>query len=407
MDDLAEKWIWPLDEILERDLYFYLPQVEAYLPDCRVVVSGNGEMIMLGGYSYLGLNGHPQIDAAAQVAIETYGTGTHGVRLLAGTLDLHERLEARIAAFKQTESAATFSSGYFANVATIACLIGPRDTVFSDRLNHASIVDGCQLSHATHVRFRHNDMEDLERGLEAHQGRGRQLVVVDAVFSMDGDIANLPEISRLCRQYDACLMVDEAHSIGVLGATGHGIEEHFGLPPEAIDIKMGTLSKAIPSVGGYIAGSRRLCHYIKHHARGFFYSAALPPPAAAAAIAALDVIEAEPERVRRLQENARYFKGRLREVGFTPSASETAILPILCGDNDSAWRLSRHSQKRGIFVQAIPHPVVPKGLARLRAAVCSLHREEDLDFCANTLRDGAEEIGGILSYRPAAAAVCA
>src|SRR5688572_7110682 len=234
---------WPVKEARAADLYFYLEAIEAYLPGNRVQVRGHGELLMLGGYSYLGLNGHPAIIAAAVDALHRYGTGSHGVRLLAGTLGIHRDLEAKIAEFKGTEAAATFSSGYFANVSTIACLVGRHDTVICDKLNHASIVDGCELSKAKFVRFRHNDMEHLEACLSDPAHPGKRLVVVDAVFSMNGDVINLPEVSRLCRRYGAMLMVDEAHSIGVLGNTGRGIEEHFGLPADAVDIKMGTLSK--------------------------------------------------------------------------------------------------------------------------------------------------------------------
>lgn len=388
---------WPIDRLRDQDLYFYLERIEAYLPGNRVRVAGHGEMLLLGGYSYLGLNGHPAIVAAAKAAIDRYGTGTHGVRMLAGTLDLHEELEAEVARFKGCESAATFSSGFFANLSTIACLVGRHDTVICDKLDHASIVDGCRLSGSKLVRFAHNDMTGLEECLRDSSHPGKRLVIVDAVFSMDGDIVNLPEVSRLCRKYGASLMVDEAHSVGVLGATGHGIEEHFGLSADSVDIKMGTFSKAIPSVGGYIAGSRALCDYLHHQARGFVYSAALPPASAAAALAAIRVIEREPERVAKLQQNAAYFAGRLREAGFRFLESRTPIFPILCGDDWQAWRLARQCQKHGVFVQAIPHPVVPRGTARLRAAVSAAHSREDLDVCLDALVSAAREVGGILA----------
>jgi glycine C-acetyltransferase len=400
LNDQALETFWPIASLRDQDLYFYLEQIEEYLPGSRVRVRGHGEMLLLGGYSYLGLNGHPEINAAAIRAIEQYGTGAHGARMLAGTLDLHKELEQAIAGFKGTEAAATFSSGFFANVSTIACLVGRHDTVLCDKLNHASVVDGCQLSGANFLRFRHNDMEHLEATLKAAPPAGKKLVIVDGVFSMSGAVINLPEVSRLCRKYGASLMVDEAHSIGVLGATGRGIEEHFGLPPDTIDIKMGTLSKAIPSIGGYIAGSRKLCDFLYHQARVFIYSSALPPPSAAAALAALKIIEREPERVRRLQENAAYFARRLREAGFSFLDSRTAILPILCGDDWQAWRLARACQRRGVYVQAIPHPVVPRGTARLRAAVSAAHSRADLDFCLSVLREGAEETGGILREDP-------
>jgi glycine C-acetyltransferase len=397
LDAMSLETHWPVRELRQENMYFNFHEIEEYLEGCRVRVAGYGEMVLLGGYSYLGLNRHPKIDAAARAAIDTYGTGAHGVRLLAGTLDLHHRLEARLAAFKSTEAAATFSSGFMANLSTIACLVGPGDTVICDKLDHASIVDGCRLSGARSVRFRHNDMDHLQACLKNPALTGRKLVVVDGVFSMDGDIIDLPQVSWLCRRYGAILMVDEAHSIGVLGATGHGIEEHFGLPADSVDIKMGTLSKAIPSVGGYVAGSRKVCDFLKHQARGFIYSGALPPAAAAAAMAALDVIEEEPERVRRLHDNVAYFAGRLRQAGFSFLDSATAVFPIICGDDWQSYRLAKECWGRGVYVQPIPHPVVPKGTARLRAAVTAAHTREDLDLCLSVLREGAARVGGIVA----------
>jgi 7-keto-8-aminopelargonate synthetase-like enzyme len=236
-------------------------------------------------------------------------------------------------------------------------------------------------------------MGHLEDCLKDRDNRGRKLVIVDAVFSMDGDVINLPEVSRLCRKHGAMLMVDEAHSIGVLGATGHGIEEHFGMPPDSVDIKMGTLSKAIPSVGGYVAGSAWMCAVLSHQARGFIYSAALPAPAAAAARAAFDVIEEEPERVQALQRNIRHFGGRLDAEGFSSSENVTAIFPIICGDDWRGWELARYCQKQGVYVQAIPYPVVPKGSARLRATVTSAHTPDIVDRCVAIIGNGAREIG--------------
>jgi 8-amino-7-oxononanoate synthase len=384
---------WPLREAKEKDIYFYLEATESYLPDCRVNVVDHGELTMLSSCSYLNLNGHPKINKAAHDAIDRYGTGTQGVRLLAGTLDIHRALEERIARFKGTAAAVTFSSGFMANVSTITALMERNDTIICDKLDHASIVDGCLLSRAKFSRFRHNDMDHLEECLKDPENRGRKLVIVDAVFSMDGDIINLPEVSRLCRKHGAMLMVDEAHSIGVLGRTGHGIEEHFGMPPDSVDIKMGTLSKAIPSIGGYIAGSAWMCAVLAHQARGFIYSGALPAPAAAAARVAFDVIEDEPERVEALQRNIRHFSTRLGAEGFSSSDSVTAIFPIICGDDWRGWELARYCQKQGIYVQSIPHPVVPKGTARLRATVTSAHTPKILDRCVAIMGSGAREIG--------------
>ncbi len=394
---LTPPMLWDVDYYKEQDLYFYLEETEEILPHGRVRVAGHGEMIMLGSYSYLGLIGHPAIDRAAKEAVDQYGTGTHGVRLLAGTLKIHNELEERLAQFKSADGAITFSSGYVANLATISALLRRGDVVLCDKLNHASIVDGCLLSQAVFRRFRHNDMEHLEKRLRETQDADRVLVIVDAVFSMDGDVINLPEVSRLCKEYGAYLMVDEAHSIGVLGKTGHGIEEHFGLADDAVDIKMGTLSKTIPSAGGYVAGNHELIKFLKHEARGFVFSAALPPASAAAACAALDVIESEPERVENLQRNYNHFRSALQAAGFDLLNTETAILPVMCYDIERAVKLARHCQEKGIFVQAVIAPVVPDGQSRLRATVSASHRIEDLDYCVETLVAGAKEIGGILN----------
>ena len=385
--------IWPLEEMRERDVYFYEEATESYLPENHVQVAGYGRMLMLGGYSYLGLNCDPRINQAAKDAIDRYGTGSQGVRVLAGTLDIHKRLDERIANFKGTETAITFTSGFSANVSIIPALAGRGDVVICDKLDHASIVDGCLVSQAEIVRFRHNDMDHLEHCLRKHKDRQLKLVVVDAVFSMDGDIINLPEVSRLCKEHDALLMVDEAHSIGVLGRTGHGIEEHFGLPTDTIDFKMGTFSKAIPSNGGYIATRQCFSEAIRTRARGYVYSASLPASSAAAAIAALDIIEAEPERVQRLHANMAHFRRRLTEYGLNFRESPTAIFPIICGEDWLALDLARYSQVRGIYVQAVLYPVVPRGSARLRACVAANHRIEDLDFAASVIREGAENLG--------------
>ena len=392
---LTPNMLWPIKEYKERDLYFMLEQTDEILPNGRVRVKGYGEMIMLGGYSYLGLIGHPKIDAAAIAAIEKFGTGTYGVRLLAGTLSLHNEMEKRIAEFKQAEAAISMSSGYATNLATISSLLRKGDTVICDKLNHASIVDGCLLAMAKFVRFRHNDMDHLERRLRDADPHGRILVVSDAVFSMDGDIINLPEVARLCKKYDAYLMIDEAHSVGVIGKTGHGIEEHFDLPPDTVDIKMGTLSKTIPSAGGYVAGSEELITFLKHEARAFIYSAAIPPGSAAAAKAAFDVIEEEPWRVEKIQTNFHFFANKLKDAGFDLLQTETAIVPVVCGDLEDTARVARHCHRNGIFVQTIAAPVVPVGSARLRACVSAAHSLEDLDYCADVIIEGGKKQGVI------------
>jgi len=379
-----------VEEAQAAGLYFYLQPIEA-LDGARVTVGGR-EMLMFASYCYLGLLGHPRIDAAAQAAIARFGSGTHGVRILAGTLTLHEELEATIAAFKETAAAIVYSSGYVTNLTTISALMGRNDVVICDKWNHASIVDGCLLSQAKFVRFRHNDMAPLERCLAKVPAHVGKLLVVDAVFSMDGDIINLPAVVHLCRQYGARLMVDEAHSLGVLGATGRGIEEHFGLEG-AVDIKMGTLSKTIPSVGGYIAADQDTVTYLKHTARGFVFSAALPPAAVAAAQAAFEVMQAEPERVARLQRNVELFIGGLQARGFNTGNSETPIVPVICGEDQRALLMARLLHDEGIFVLPVLPPAVPAGTSRLRANVTAAHSEADIAYALDCFQRAGEAVG--------------
>ena len=385
---------WPVDALKKDDLYFYLAESTELLPQNRVRTDEHGEMVMLGSYSYLGLIGHPRINEAAKSAIDEYGTGTHGVRLLAGSLPIHTELELQIAKTKQTESSITFSSGYATNVAVISALLSSGDVILADRLDHASIIDGCLLSKASVQRFAHNDLVHLERRLQK-VGDKKALVIVDGVYSMDGDIADLPSISALCRQYGAFLMVDEAHSIGVLGKTGKGIDEHFGLPPDAIDIKMGTLSKAIPSAGGYVAGSNELIEFLRHEARAFIYSAAIPPPAAAAALEAFRVMEDEQWRVERLQENYEFFDIGLRAEGLDTFSTEAAIVPINCGGAREALSVARACQRAGVYVQAILPPVVPPETSRLRACVSAAHTTEDIERCRSAIAEAARSQGVI------------
>jgi 8-amino-7-oxononanoate synthase len=269
-------------------------------------------------------------------------------------------------------------------------LAGARDQI--PKLDHASIVDGCLLSRAKLVRFRHNDMDHLAACLADSSHPGRRLVIVDSVFSMDGDVIDLPEVSRLCRKHGALLMVDEAHSLGGLGATGRGIEEHFGLPADTIDLKIGTLSKAIPSSGGYVASSQRVCEFLSLQARGFIYSGALPP-AAAAALEGLRVMQDEPEWIARLHENVRDFAAALRTIGLSYADETTAIFPVICGEDWVAFHLARICQRQGFYVQAIPYPVVPKGKARLRVSINAGHRKEDVIRFAAVLGRALDELG--------------
>jgi len=375
----------------EQDLYLYLQPADK-VNGPYVTIKGR-QMLQFASYAYLDLLGHPKITAAARAALDEFGSGTHGVRVLAGTTRIHVELEQKIAQFKHTEDAMALSSGYVTNLGTIAALLGRNDVVISDKLNHASIVDGCLLSRSKFVRFEHNDMAALEQALSDVPPRCGKLVVVDAVFSMDGDVINLPEVVRLCRQYGAMLMVDEAHSVGVLGETGHGIIEHFGLPEDCIDIKMGTLSKTIPAVGGYIAGNADLITYLKHSTRAFVFSAALPPSAAAAAKASFEVIEAEPERIRKLRNNVNYFITGLQERGFNTLNTETPIVPIIAGDDERAWMMAKYSQDRDIFVLPVVSPAVPPGTSRLRANVTAGHSFQEIERAMDIFEAAGKAVG--------------
>ena len=374
----------------EHNWYYYL-RASKGLHGSRVIVNGR-EMLMFASYGYLGLIHHPRIDAATKAAIDEFGSGTHGVRLLAGTTRLHDELEATIARFKATEAAITYSSGYVTNIAAISALCGRHDVVFCDRLDHASIVDGCRLGLAKFVRFGHNDVEELRDKLKAADPEAGKLVVVDAVFSMDGDVINLPVVYELCQEYGAWLMVDEAHSVGVLGETGHGVEEHFGME-SCIDVKMGTLSKTIPSVGGYIAGDSELIGYLKHASRPFIFSAALPPAAVAAAKVSFEVIEDEPERVRTLQRNMRHLLKNLQDRGFNTLNSETPIVPIICGTDEWAWEMARLSQEEEVFVLPVVAPAVPEGSSRLRANVTAVHSAGEIDYAIDVFERSAKRVG--------------
>ncbi len=388
IDEMNER----VEGLQEAGLYFYLCPLEEL--DGAWVTTEGRRMLNFASYSYLDLLGHPKIDAAAQEAVARYGSGTHGVRILAGTLPLHNELEQTIARFKGTEAAIVYSSGYVTNLATVSALVGRHDVVICDKFNHASIVDGCLLSGAKFVRFPHNDMAGLERRLQKIDSEAGKLVVVDAVFSMDGDVIDLPEVIRLCREYEALLMVDEAHSLGVLGETGHGIEEYFGLENE-IDVKMGTLSKTIPSVGGYVAGSEDLITYLKHVARAFVFSAALPPAQAAAAQASFEVMVEEPERVKRLQRNVELFLTGLKACGFDTLNSETPIVPIICGEDERAYQMARLCQAEDIFVLPVVSPAVPVGLARLRANVTAAHSEADIAHALDVFERAGRALGVI------------
>src|ERR687892_229216 len=392
-DDAVTRRIRAITErvahVKSNDLYFYNQPVEEMLDDSKVRVRGR-VMGMYASYSYLGLVGHPRINEAAKTAIDRYGTGTNGVRSLAGTLTIHDELEETIAEFKHTEAAITYSSGYATNLTVISTLMGRGDYVFSDKLNHASIVDGCLMSGAEFRRFRHNDMAHLEGLLRNAPPDIAKLVIADSVFSMDGDIIDLPKMLELCKKYHAWIMIDEAHSVGVLGEKGTGIEEYFGLG-DVIDIKMGTLSKTIPSVGGYVAANRDIVTYLSHASRAYIFSAALPPAQAAAANEAFKVILDEPWRIERLNQNTQQFIGGLKGMGFDTMLTETAIVPILCGEDDTAFAMTREAQQNDVFVLPVVSPAVPEGLARLRATVTAAHDPSEIERAMDVIGEAGKK----------------
>lgn len=376
--------------IVAKDEYFYEPVIEEATGP-RIKFDGRW-YLNFASYSYLGLIGHTYIEDQVLRAVERHGTGAHGVRLLAGTLHLHRELELALARFLGTDDAIVFSSGYMANVATVGALVGPGDVVIGDVYNHASILDGYRLSGAKVITYAHNDLADLERALRKAGDAGR-LVVTDAVFSMDGDVADLPGIVELCERYDAPLMVDEAHSLGVLGDTGRGITEHFGIDPARVDVKMGTLSKTVPSAGGYVAGSSDLIFALKNNARGWMFSAAVTPAQVAAAKAAIEVMEAAPSLTRDTRTKSTRYREQLRALGFDTLASETPVVPIICTSADQAGTMARLCQQDGLFVQPIVYPAVPRTLPRLRTIVNLSHSDADLDAAVLTLEKAGRACG--------------
>jgi glycine C-acetyltransferase len=329
--------------------------------------------------NYLGLANHPRLVRAAKEAIDRYGVGPAAVRTIAGTMDLHVELERRLAAFKKVEDAITYQSGFTANLATIPGLVGKEDFIFSDELNHASIIDGCRLSGATVIRYAHADPQDLERVINENQGKYRRgLVITDGVFSMDGDIAPLDEIYAISSAYDLMLMVDDAHGEGVLGTGGRGIVDHFHLHGK-VDVEVGTMSKAFGVVGGVVAGKAVIVEWLRQRGRPFLFSSAVTPPDAAACIAALDLLEESEELVQRLWENAEYFKAEMKKLGFDIGNSTTPITPVMLGEAPLAQQFSRELFENGVFATSLGFPTVPRGKARIRVMISAAHTRDDLD----------------------------
>lgn len=353
------------------------------------------KVVNLTSNNYLNLTTHPKVKKAAMEAVEKYGIGTAAVRTIIGTMSMHEELERRLAAFKGTEASMLTQSGFTANTATCQCLMtSPEDVLISDELNHASIIDGGRLAKAKKKVYRHSDMAHLKEILESDDVKNarRKLLVTDGVFSMDGDICNLPDIVDLCDKHGVITMIDDAHASGVLGEHGHGTVEHFKMQGK-VDIQIGTLSKAFAAVGGYVAGPQKLRDYMISTARPFLFSSSQPPSVIATCLAGLDVIENEPERLKKLWDNTRFFKEALTKAGFDTGHSQTPVTPVMVGDSAKAQELSRRLFEEGVFALAIVFPTVPRGKERLRTIVTAGHTQEDLEFAVEKFTKVGKEMG--------------
>jgi glycine C-acetyltransferase len=379
-----------IDQLKEQGLYRPLRIIGS--ANTPVFTVDGKEVINLSSNNYLGLATHPKLIAAAVQATEWYGVGSGAVRTIAGTMTLHEELERRLADFKHTEASLTFQSGFTANTGVLQSLLKDEDVIISDQLNHASIIDGIRLSRAPRKVFPHKDMDGLESVLKETQSARVRLVVTDGVFSMDGDIAPMPDIVDLAERYGAIVMIDDAHGSGVLGKNGRGTVNHFGLDGR-VQIQIGTLSKAIGAVGGYVAGDQILRDFLIHMARPFLFSTSQPPGVVASCIAALDVLEQEPEIIDRLWDNTRFFKQRLTDLGFNTGRSETPITPIIVGEAPQAMALSDKLFERGVFAQGIGFPTVAKGQARLRTMVSAAHTKEQLQQALDAIAEAGHELG--------------
>ena len=359
-----------------------------------VVVMNGRPVVMLGSNNYLGLSSHPEVKQAAAEALEKYGTGCAGSRLLNGTLDIHVELEERLARFMRREAVITFATGYQANVGALSTLLGRHDQVFMDSLDHASLIDGVRLGFGKDRKFKHNDMADLDKKLSAAPLDVGKLIVVDGVYSMEGDLAPLPEVVALARKHQARVFVDEAHGVGVLGANGRGACEHFGVESE-VDLVMGTFSKSLAAVGGFIAGSRRVIDYIKHTARSAIFSAAPSPPVIGAVKKALDILEREPERRKALWENTDYMKAALPALGFDIGKPESPVIPIVVGADEIAYEMAVRLQDEGVFANPVVSPAVQPGNAMIRTSYMATHTRAHLDTALEALASVGRQLGVI------------
>ncbi|HWA93088.1 MAG TPA: glycine C-acetyltransferase [Terracidiphilus sp.] len=385
-----------MDELKAKGTHFRLRVLDdQQAPVCHY---DGKEVINLASNNYLGLANHPKLVEAAIEATRKYGVGSGAVRTIAGTMRIHMELEEKIAAFKNVEACVVFQSGFTANAGTVSSILGKEDFILSDELNHASIIDGARLSRAKIKVFRHKDADHCEELLkEVANEPGKKLVITDGVFSMDGDIGPVDKLAMLAEKYGAIMMVDDAHASGVLGRNGRGSVDHFGMHGR-VDVQVGTLSKAIGSLGGYVCGSKDLIDYLYHRARPFLFSTSHPPSVAASCMAAFDILEQEPERIERLWSNTRYFQGELKRMGFniggvTTPATETPITPVILGEGRAAMEMSRELFDEGVMGTGIAFPTVPEGKARIRLIVTSEHTRAHLDKALETLERAAKKRG--------------
>jgi glycine C-acetyltransferase len=356
---------------------FQIPLEERTGPD---VLADGHSMLMLSSYDYLGLIGDPRIDAAAIEAIRKYGTGTGGARLLTGTTDEHQRMEQDLAAFRGTEAAITYSSGYAANLAVIGALFGPADRIIMDNLCHRSLTDACRFAGVQLQRFQHNDPASLRHEIQNGPPANRTLIITDGVFSMDGDICLLPQIIEIKKEFGCFLLVDDSHATGVLGANGRGVDEHFGIAASEVDIWTGSLAKAIPSTGGFVAGSRELIIFLQHGSSPYIFSAALSPASVAAIREGLCILAREPERVAKTARNADFLRNGLRQLGYDTGLSETAVIPVILKDEVTTALFARRLRDHGILAAPVLFPAVPQGSARLRLCVTAAHTQAHLEY---------------------------
>jgi len=376
-------------EVTESGYYFFFRKLESP-QDSEVVVNGK-RVIMIGSNNYLGLTNHPRVKEAAIKAVEKFGTGCAGSRFLNGNLEIHEELEAKLARFFRKEQALVFATGYQTNLGTISTLVGRNDVAIIDKYDHASIIDGCRLSFGQVKKFRHNDMKDLERTLEAVKNKGK-LIIVDGVFSMEGDIADLPNIVKLAKAHGAKVMVDDAHGVGVLGEGGRGTAEHFGLGDQ-VDLIMGTYSKSLAAIGGFVVGSEKVINYIKHTGRSMIFSASLPPALVASVSAALDIIEEQPQLRTQLWKNTHKMLKGYKELGYDTGTSETPIIPIIIKDSMKVYEMCKRLFENGVFVNPVISPAVPPGRELLRTSYMATHTEQQLDSVLEAFQKVGNQVG--------------